>query len=91
MCNKPHLILKVDEELGVIKKQNQSHEAEWGFHYKLWQLELGRKKKWVSLLELLRRLGFQIIKHLPNLGAKHFLFLFLFFFCLFVLKCFLKT
>ena len=45
MCNKPHLILKVDEELGVIKKQNQSYEAEWGFHYKLWLLELGRKKK----------------------------------------------
>lgn len=74
MCNKPHLILKVDEELGVTKNQNQSHEAEWGFHCKLWQLELGRKNKWVSLLELLRRLGFQIIKHLPNLGAKHFLF-----------------
>ena len=88
MCNKPHLILKVDEELGVIKKQNQSHEAEWGFHYKLWQLELGRKKKWVSLLELLRRLGFQIIKHLPNLGAKHFLFLFLFFFLFVCFKVF---
>ena len=43
--NKPHLILKVDEELGIIKKQNQSYKAEWGFHYKLWQLELGRKKK----------------------------------------------